>query len=151
MKISNCQNAFHKDGSLRDIYVYGVTTEHWDRFLNLVRSSAFGLCYFRNGEVAQLPSTAAQILGDRSCSHNLAIDLGGVEACCHFFAEDEIELDIDPRDVKSATTEERVLDFMEQLGAHLDLDVILTEENSPKEVWFRYSSREGVVRCEHTV
>ncbi len=151
MRNRDCQNAFHNDGSLRDIYIHDVTTEHWEKFLNFVRSSGFGLCYFRNGEKAQLRSTAAQLLGDRSCSHNMAIDLGGVEACCHFFAQDEIELDIDPREVNSATTEKRVLDFMERLGANLDRDVILTEENSPNEVWFRYSSREGVVRCQHTV
>ena len=65
--------------------------------------------------------------------------------------EDEIELDIDPREVTSPTAVDRVLEFMERLGAHLARDVILTEENSPEHVWFRYSSGDGVVRYERTV
>ncbi len=151
MNNRDCQDAFHKDGSLRDIYVQSVTIEDWERFLNFVRSGGFSLRYFRDQGVAPLPSSAAQILRDRSCTHNLVINLGKVEICCHFFAEDEIELDIDPREVTSDISKDRVLDFMARLGANLGRDVILTEENSPESVWFRYSSENGVVRCEQIV
>ncbi len=33
-----------------------------------------------------------------------AIDLGGVQANCQFFAEEEIEFDIDPREVQTEQT-----------------------------------------------
>ncbi len=148
MNNSHRHGAFHQDGSLRDIYVEDVTLEHWEKFLGFIRAGDFDLRYARDGGTARLPATAAQILGDRSCTHNLAIDLGGVEACCHFFAEDEIELDIDPRQVTSPITEEKVLKFMALLGAELGRDVILTEENLREDVWFRYSSSDGVVRSE---
>ena len=145
------RKAFHQDGSLRDIYVWNVTVDHWETFLDFVQSRGFGLIYSRDGETDQLPSSAANIFADRSCTHNLTIDLGGVGVCCHFFLADEIELDIDPRQVTSPAAIDRVLDFMGQLGAHLARDVVLTEENSPEFVWFRYSSRDGVVRYERTV
>ena len=151
MSNQDCQNAFHTDGSLRDIYVQNVTIEDWEKFLTFIQNGSFSLRYFRDQGSALIPSSAAQILKDRSCAHNLVIDLGGVEICCHFFIEDEIELDIDPREVASANTKDRVLDFMAQLGASLDRDVILTEENSPEHVWFRYSSKSGVIKCEQTV
>jgi hypothetical protein len=131
---------------LRDIYVQNVTVDHWEKFLDFVRSRGFGIRYSRDGETAQLPSSAAHILADKSCAHNLTIDLGGVGVCCHFFVADEIELDTDPREVTSPTAVNRVLDFMGRLGAGLARDVILTEENSPENVWFRYSSGEGVAR-----
>lgn len=147
---SDYQRAFHQDGSLRDIYVRNVTVDHWEKFLDFLRSSGFGLRYFRDGEATQLPSSAAHILADKSCSHNLAIDVGGVVVCCHFFGTEEIELDIDPRGVTSPSAVDRVLDFMGRLGACLARDVILTEENSPEDVWFRYSSEDDVVRCERS-
>lgn len=148
MNDSHRRQAFHRDGSLRDIYVRNVTMEHWETFLDLIRSSDFGYRYTRDGSTARLPSTAAQILGDSSATHNLAIELGGVTACCHFFAEDEIELDIDPREVRSPIVERQVLKFMALLGAELDRDVILTEENLRDAVWFRYSSKDDVVQTE---
>jgi hypothetical protein len=151
MSYQDCQNAFHTDGSLRDIYVQDVTIEDWEKFLTFVRNGGFSLRYFRDQELGLIPRSAAHILKDRSCAHNLVIDLGGVEVCCHFFIEDEIELDIDPREVASSDTKDRVLDFMRQLGANLDRDVILTEENSPEHVWFRYSSKSDVITCEQTV
>ena len=142
------EGAFHRDGSLRDIYIQNVTIEHWETFLSFIRDGGFGYRYARDGSAARLPPTATQILGDKSSAHNLGIDLGGVEACCHFFAEDEIELDIDPREVNSPGSEEKVLNFMALLGAALDRDVILTEENRREDVWFRYSPRDGVVHKE---
>lgn len=148
MNNSHRREAFHRDGSLRDIYVRNVTIEHWKTFLEFIRSSGFSYRYARDGALAELPTTAAQILGDSSATHNLAIDLGGVTACCHFFAEDEIELDIDPQEVSSPVTEQNVLKFMALLGAQLDRDVILTEENRRDDVWFRYSPKDDAVQRE---
>ena len=78
MNRSDYHHAFHQDGSPRDIYVQNATADHWEKFLDFVRSGGFGLRYFRDGQTAQLPSSAAHILADRSCAHNLTIDLGGV-------------------------------------------------------------------------
>lgn len=146
MNNSRRRQAFHRDGNLRDIQVQNVTLEHWERFIDFIRSSGLGYRYARDGAAARLPSTAAQILGDRSATHNLAIDLGGATACCHFFTEDEIELDIDPREVGSPVTEQNVLKFIVMMGAQLDRDVILTQENRRDEVWFRYSSKDDLVQ-----
>ena len=151
MNQGDYQRAFHQDGSLRDIYVQNVNVDHWEKFFDFVRSSDFGLRYSRDGEAAQLPSSAAHMLADKSCAHNLTVDAGGVGICCHFFVTGEIELDIDPREVTSPSAVDRVLDFMAGLGSRLVRDVILTEENSPEYVWLRYSSTDGVVQYERTV
>ncbi len=144
-------DAFHQDGSLRDIHVLDASTDAWDKFLAFAKSREFGLTYTRDSAPAPLPSSAAEALADRSCAHLLAVNLGDVAVHCHFFAADDIELDIDPREVTSRSAVEKVLNFMSELGTCLGQDVILTEENAPDYVWFRYSAREGVVRYECTV
>ncbi len=151
MSRGDYQRAFHQDGSLRDIYVQNVDVDQWEKFLDFVRSGGFVLRYSRDREAAQLPSSAAHILADKSCAHNLTIDVGGVGICCHFFVTDEIELDIDPREVTTPAAVDHVLRFMSGLGACLVRDVILTEENSPEYVWFRYSSADGAIQYERTV
>ena len=65
---------------------------------------------------------------------------------CHFFTTDEIELDLDPREVTSQGQLDAVLDFISNLGAALQRDVVLTEENSPEHVWFKFAAATGQVR-----
>lgn len=143
MDWARCKAAFHQDGSLRDIYVNGTGEHDWDLFLSLVRSSGHAVRYTRDGDDAVVPSSAADVLADKTCAHNLTIDVDGVEFMCHFFTPDEIELDLDPRQVASQRSLEAVLGFIEHLGSHLSKDVILTEENSPEYIRFRYSCSDG--------
>ena len=63
MSLGDYQHAFHQDGSLRDIYVQNLTVDHWEKFLDFVRSSGFVLRYSRDGEAAQLPASAAALRG----------------------------------------------------------------------------------------
>ena len=56
----------------------------------------------------------------------------------HFFIEEEIELDVDPREVTTQQHMDSVLKFMAELGSILKHDVILTEENGPEHIWFEY-------------
>lgn len=150
MDRGDCRHAFHRDGSLRDIYVQNLTIEHWEKFLDFVQSSGYGFTYSLDGETAPLPSNAAELLRDNCRPQFLAIDLGGVMVHAVAFVEYELELDIDPRQVTSPAAEDSVLDFMGRLGEALARDVILTEEASPEYVWYRYSSKDGVVRCDRT-
>jgi hypothetical protein len=62
---------------------------------------------------------------------------------CHFFTEQEIELDLDPREVNSEERLNSLFRFMKVLGKHLGKEVILTLENSPHLVLLR-TSPDGV-------
>ena len=57
---------------------------------------------------------------------------------CSFYAEDEIEFDLDPRDVSSEDEFLRVMDFMRLIGKRLAKDVLLTEENAHDFVLIQY-------------
>ena len=143
---AHCREAFHWDGSLRDIYILGTVEGDWESFLSFVKSRGFALRYERDGKHWELPNRAAAALADRSCAHNLIVTVASVTFHCHFFTPDEIELDLDPREVTSQGSLETVLSFMSDFGSHLSKDVILTEESSPEHIWFRYSSSDGRLR-----
>ena len=143
MEWTECSDAFHRDGSLRDIYVHGTTVQTWERFLSFLASSPYELEYQSDGESKAIPLNAATVFADGEHSHNLIIRLGQLDVCCHFFIPDEIELDIDPREVGSQQDLDAIMRLMSDIGSLLRLDVILTEENGPDYVWFKYSHAEG--------
>jgi hypothetical protein len=57
---------------------------------------------------------------------------------CHFFVPDEIELDIDPREVTGPEELAAVLQFVEQLARATGKDAVLTPESSPEIVLLHY-------------
>lgn len=134
----DCKEAFREDGSLRDIYVQGTSLEDWDRFYGFLLDCGFSLTFARNGEPAKLPSQAAEALQDPNSTHNLMIGVENLTLNCHFFTEEEIELDVDPREVHSQSELDLVLGFMRNLGKCLSKEVILTAENFKDLVWFQY-------------
>ena len=144
----DCREAFKEDGSLRDIYVKGASVADWERLFRFLVDGEFNLSYTRDAKPANLPSHAAQILQDRSSSHNLMISIGNLTPNCHFFTEEEIELDIDPHEVHSQLELDLILSFMRNLGTLLSKEVILTEENSGDFVWFRYVPEGGEMHYE---
>ncbi len=143
MNWTECSDAFHKDGSLRDLYAHGTTARDWDTFLAFLTSSPYKMEYTRDGESEPIPADAATVFADREHCHNLIIRLGKLGVCCHFFIPEEIELDIDPREVSSQVELDAVMKFMSDVGATLRHDIILTEENGPEYIWFRYSHEDG--------
>ena len=69
---------------------------------------------------------------------SVAVDLGAVRVHCHFFLPEEIELDVDPREIQSQAAMDRALSLVLRLGRCLRKQVVVTEENAPDRVWFRY-------------
>ncbi len=143
MKWNECADAFHQDGSLRDIYVLGTTEQDWDKFLSFLATSPYKTEYTCDGESAVLLDRAAVVFSDREHVHSLSIQVDGVSILCHFFVPEEIEFDVDPREVTSQQHLDAILKFISNVGGVLQRDVILTEENGPEHVWFRYSSHNG--------
>ena len=124
-----CKAAFYVDGSLRDIYVHNTTAADWGKFLKY--TSTLKTSYFRNGEPDQLPVQASKIFQEiQNSSLLLVVKLGNVNLNCHFFTEDDIELDIDPKEVTSQREFDAVVGVIVGIGKSLDMDVVLTDENS---------------------
>jgi hypothetical protein len=141
---------FEEDGGLLDIYVlgFGTTLDDWGRFVEFVRRSyptEFRVAYERR-EMPNDPSAIFEV-GEND-PVLLAIFVDGVQINCHFFWAEELELDVDPREVRTPEMGRRVLDFLKQLGDALNRSVLLTAESSPEIVIYRYEPHsEGPEYC----
>ena len=125
---------FEPDGSLRDIYVQDVTLSDWEKlidFLNLNYNIIFG-----EDEKNQIDKDyVIKYLKDETGemeSKSLKIDFNGVNFYCYFFLPDQIEFDIDPREIKTVTDFESIEKFMISISKTLKNQVTLTGENSPE-------------------
>jgi hypothetical protein len=116
------------DGSLRDIYIRETTLDNWNQFLSVVRETK-QYQYFIDGELTQLPTVAVDIFSKKNHQKLLLVWVGEAQLNCHFFAEGEIELDLDPRQVMKQENFEAIGQFMEQLAIAIQRSVLLTPEN----------------------
>lgn len=142
MNWQDVEAEFEWDGSLRDLYVLETDRETWQKALDFLRTSAYPLSYFVDGEGAELPAEVAAIFSRRSAtSPLLSVDVYGIHINCHFFVEEQIEFDVDPREVNDEARFGHLCEFIQRLGQNLGRSVILTPETSgheEQEVIIRY-------------
>ncbi len=137
MEWDDCRDAFHADGSLRDIYVLNTTTEDWrrlfDAFLQYERT------LYCDGDPTTMIEDPATIFEGCSEHHYLLkVLVRGVALHCHFFTIEEIEIDVDPKEINSQRDLDAVLDAMGSIGRALARPVILTEETTQNIVWIAF-------------
>jgi len=139
---------FAFDGSWRDICVLQTTIADWQRMLDAIRSAGYRLAYFRADQPAELPTKAAEAfpLPDE-CDRRLSVWFADVLANCHFFTVEEIEFDIDPREVKGQRELDALFGFMRCLADAANKEAVLTAENIPEIVIFRV--RPGKAHIEY--
>lgn len=140
-----CRMGFEWDGSLRDIYVLNASIEDWGTFVHALPSMSYRTEFLIDDEAAILPATTMALF-ERRADHTplLRLYAGPVMLCCHFFSDQELEFDLDPREVHGISEFRKVLDFMRTLGEVLDKPVILTPENEREHPLITYDPR-----CDH--
>jgi hypothetical protein len=131
---------FYRDGSLRDIYVFATGPEDWRRLAEHVAVNypfRFSGAWWGQSFPESLSSLFSS--GPESVLTTLSIDVGSLILNCHFFAEDEIELDLDPAEVDTPAKLEVLFGFMRSLARALEKEVFLTPENMREIRIFRTS------------
>ncbi len=123
------------DGSLRDIYVLNTVADDWDALLTLAKAHPHE--YRRDGVTQSLPGRT-YLFQDRDHSHLLSVLAGSVRINCHFFVPEEIELDIDPREITGPEEHLAVLQFIEGLAGATGKDAVVTPENTPDIMLLHY-------------
>ena len=145
------ESDFEWDGSLRDIYVRSATLDDWRAVYRVLKASPDVEFRF-DGEQAALPAEIDDVFAMRSRkSPMLSLKVGGVAVVFHFFTEEEIEGDIDPREVKSQAELDAVLAFLKKIGDSVRKPVLLTPENLPEAEILRYEpdSQEFMYASHH--
>ncbi|WKL48016.1 hypothetical protein Q1W71_24090 [Flavobacterium pectinovorum] len=126
---------FEPDGTLRDIYVENVTIEEWMILIDFLNFNHV-IRYGPTGE-NQLTNIidleySIQYLNDKTGlmeSKCASIIIDSIIINLHFFTIDQIEFDIDPREINSFEDYKKVANFMNQISEKLEKPVILTGEN----------------------
>lgn len=131
---------FAFDGSWRDIYVLATTLSDWQVVLDRLRQFEPAPIYRVDGEARAIPDRAEEAFVSRtSAGVLLSFSIGKAVLNCHFFVVDEIEFDLDPREIGDSEQFEALVGFMRLLGKLTAKVVLLTPENVRERPILRYS------------
>jgi hypothetical protein len=134
------RNLFTWDGSWRDLYVLNTDVQDWQRLLDHFRQQTYQLSFKIDGTALPLPPTMEAIFAVYDyASPFLCIRLDHIGVNCHFFCAEQIEFDIDPREINDAASFELLLNFMIDVGTTLSKEVRLTPENMQECVLLHYN------------
>ncbi|WP_010255020.1 hypothetical protein [Myroides injenensis] len=125
---------FKPDGSLRDIYIQDTSLNDWGKVIDILNSE-YNLSYFSENKInkKEVLEYLQDETGEIECK-TVSININNVNINCYFFSIEQIEFDIDPREVKSVLEFDTILSFMTTLSSKLKKQIILTgesEENFP--------------------
>lgn len=125
---------FERDGSLRDLYAFGTTVADWDRLLQALTASSFQLEFTQGGAPSALPSSFELHFeaGPERSAIMLSVLVNGVRLNAHMFCEDEIEFDVDPKEITGPERFAALVSFMNFVADALAKTVVLTPENDPE-------------------
>jgi hypothetical protein len=137
---------FEPDGALRDIYIQDVTLSDWEKlidFLNLNYALRFGEDEKKQIDKAYALNYLKDETGEME-SKALKIDFQGIHIHCYFFLPNQIEFDIDPKEIKTIKDFEAIEMFMVSISKTLQCQVSLTGENSAEFPWMKIDFEKGV-------
>jgi hypothetical protein len=122
---------YNVDGSLRDIYVLDATREDWRIWSDLVNTN-YPVRFLDEHLLPHDRILFAEMLkcwdGGVYLLHATFV-VGDMEVKCHFFNDEEIENDIDPKQINSYAAHLQLLNYMTLLSQALGKRVLLTPEN----------------------
>lgn len=143
-KWNDIQWIFETDGSLRDIYVQDISIREWEKLIDHLNAN-FNLTYSEQDKIDK--KYALDYLQDTSGemeSKSLTIQLGEINVNCYFFLSEQIEFDIDPREVNSLNDFELIEKFMTSISDTLQEQITLTAENNPEFPLFKIDTKNGI-------
>ena len=127
---------FEADGSLRDIYIFGINVEAWDEFIQKIQSEKYQFKFMHGSSEQVFPDSFSRIKEMQKTNPTiLSIWLNNnIQVNCHFFMETEIELDISPKEIKGPAEYRLLTTFMKWLSGTLRKPAILTHEGTQDQV-----------------
>ncbi len=127
------KHIFKLDGSLRDLYILNTIISDWQNLLDYLQASNYSISFTVNDMTSSTIFKSAQwiFINRAEIGILLAIELENIQINCHFFTENEIEFDINPKEIESEKDYIVLKTFMQKTSNHLAKKIILTTENYP--------------------
>lgn len=114
------------DGSWRDIYFQGTNDQDWDKFLDFIGKSNLKYELTLGVAVSEiLPYSEIKEFESKI----LRIWVDDILIACHFFCDEEIEMDIDPREVKNIESWNNLINVLKNLSRYIGIKGKITPEN----------------------
>lgn len=136
---------FESDGALRDIYIQDVDEIDYRRIINLLNSDY--KLKFGNKNDNQIDFEYIQkVWNDETGqleSKSVTIDLNGISIKSHFFIPEQIEFDIEPKQINQLSDLNLVLKFMTDISKAVTKQVTLTDENRIEFPLIKVDSQRG--------
>ncbi|MCB0153960.1 MAG: hypothetical protein KDF65_04120, partial [Anaerolineae bacterium] len=113
-------------------------------FVDFLSESEYQVTFLVDKIASPLP-TRVDFIFDQLERPLLSIVVSGVTLNCHFFTIEEIELDLDPREVDDESKLRELLYFISRLGGVLEKEIKITPENVPDVPLFIFTPERGIV------
>jgi hypothetical protein len=126
------KNFFDPDlmGALPDVFVPGASVEDWEALLGLVRTRNWQWQYSEGPTELPLPTAAAVLT--RSADSDIAElrvwPVPDVLAIFRFMSDDEIDFDVDLRELQGQAGVDVLCGFLTEIGRELGKPVVMTPE-----------------------
>ena len=147
------RQVYRTDGTFRDIFVTEMDSLAWQKFFELMQSQSLTFHTSEDGEEAE--ATAIDIakverqwdLQDYVPYVRLQLP-GGVKIKFYFFAPDELEGIVDPRDIKSEARHRELKSFLGKIADTIGKTVKFAQENNREKVYFQLVARPPKAEAE---
>ncbi|MFE9249911.1 hypothetical protein [Streptomyces sp. NPDC007088] len=120
-------------GTLPDVRVPGASVADWQALLDLVRAKGWA-CRYQEGETV-LPVPRAEVAlsppADGEPATLRVRPAAGMLAIFRFHSEDEIDFDVDLREVRGQKRFDLFCGFLRDIGRHVGRPVLMGPEGDP--------------------
>ena len=137
------EKIYYWDGSWRDIYVLEASLDDnlsWTNYIN----GNYRIEWFNGSTQKDEDKTDFEVIrqfwnGNHDLCSTVKVFIEHIQINNHFFVPNEIENDIDPREINSIEDHEKIVKYMIDLSKLLDKAIILTPENDKEIVLMKVS------------
>ena len=141
------EKIYYWDGSWRDLYILQTNLDDNLKWTNYVNEN-YRIEWFNGLTQTDEQKIDYEVIkefwnGNRDLCSTAKVFIDKIQINNHFFDIEEIENDIDPREINSIEDHEIVLKYMTDLSLLLDKPIILTPEND-KEIVLMKVSKDGI-------
>jgi hypothetical protein len=121
----------------------------WEKLLDFLPGSPWPWQFTIDDKPAEFPVDVSTLFPENwvagQYSPFLRLDVAGLTLHCHFFCPEQIEFDLDPREVASDQRLSAIIDFLATIGRLLGRTVILTPESLRQRPYFRFDPHRQTV------
>ena len=140
------ENVYFWDGSWRDIYVQNISAADWVNWTEFVNNNY--RIEWHNGKTEKNePKINFDVIlqfwkGEHELCSTAKIFVDDIQINAHFFTDEEIENDIDPREFKNIEDHKNLMGYIISISKLLKRPVIITPENCPEIILIKVNGQQ---------